>query len=181
MTAGATIRHQPRTSGPALWGRPIGEWVGMVARLVLGGVLLVAGALKIGSPLVSARAVQAYQIFPFDVAAYLGYALPVIEIIVGLLLVVGLFTRAAAMIGTVLMLAFVAGIGSAWARGLNIDCGCFGGGGQIGQSETTYGVDIARDLGLTALGAWLVWRPRSAFALDTRFEGAALSRAEQHN
>lgn len=178
--SGATLRdHRPGRSGRSgrvgrvLWGRPPGDWVGLLARLVLGGVLLTAGALKVTVPLVSARAVQAYQIFPFDVAAYIGYALPVIEIVLGLLLIVGLFTRFAAALGTLLMLAFVVGIASAWARGLNIDCGCFGGGGQIGQDETTYGIDIARDLGLAALGAWLVWRPRSAFALDTRLEGSA--------
>ena len=86
MTSGATLRHeQSRGSAGALWGRPIGDWLGLLARLVLGGVLLAAGALKVGSPLVSARAVQAYEIFPFDVAAYIGYALPVIEIVAGLL------------------------------------------------------------------------------------------------
>lgn len=174
MTGGATLdRQTSRGPGRALWGRPIGDWVGLTARLVLGGVLLAAGALKVGSPLVSARAVQAYQIFPFDVAGYIGYVLPVVEIVVGLLLIAGLFTRVAAVLGTVLMVAFVAGIASAWVRGLSIDCGCFGGGGQIGAEQTTYALDIARDLAFAALGAWLVWRPRSALALDTRLAGSA--------
>lgn len=167
----APTRRPSESSG--LLGYAPADWIGLVARLVLGGVLIVAGGLKVTSPLVSARAVQAYQIFPFDVAAYIGYALPVIEIIVGALLVVGLFTRPAAIVGTLLMAAFVVGIASAWARGLTIDCGCFGGGGQVGESETTYGLDLARDLGLAALGVWLVARPRSAFALDSRLAGGA--------
>ncbi len=156
-----------------LWGRPVADWIGLLARLVLGGVLLAAGALKVGNPLVSARAVQAYQIFPFELAASIGYALPVIEVALGILLLLGLFTRASALVGTLLMLAFVAGIASAWARGLSIDCGCFGGGGQIGEAETQYPVDIARDLAFAACGAWLVWRPRTALSVDGRLAGPA--------
>ena len=103
--------------------------VGLLARLVLGGVLLYAGLSKVLTPVASARAVQAYQIFPFEVAQYIGYALPLIEIIIGTLLVLGLFTRVNAALGALLMVVFIAGIASAWARGLAIDCGCFGGGG----------------------------------------------------
>lgn len=174
MTSTDSARDPGRPSGrhsraPAtVLGRPLLDWVGLIARLVLGIALVAAGALKVGKPLVSARAVQAYQIFPFEVAAYIGYALPVVEIIVGALLVVGLFTRAAAAVGTLLMIAFVIGIASAWARGLTIDCGCFGGGGQIGAEQTQYPQEIARDVLFALCGAWLVWRPRSAFALDTR-------------
>jgi uncharacterized membrane protein YphA (DoxX/SURF4 family) len=101
------------------------DLLGTVLRLVLGGVLLVAGALKVTNLGQSALAVRAYQLLPYDLAGYVGYALPVIEIIVGLLLVLGLFTRPSAIGGSLLMLAFVVGIASAWARGLAIDCGCF--------------------------------------------------------
>lgn len=152
----------------AAWHRNPGvtRWVGLVARLVLGGVLLVAGGLKIGHPLTSARAVQAYQIFPFDVAAVIGYALPIVEVAVGLLLVVGLFTRISAACGTLIMVGFIVGIASAWMRGLTIDCGCFGGGGQVAPGETQYGVDIARDVLFAAAGVWLIWRPRTVLAVD---------------
>lgn len=146
----------------------ITRWIGLIARLILGGVLFVAGALKIGTPLASARAVQAYQIFPFDVAAVIGYALPVVEVVLGLLLILGLFTRISAVLGTLIMVAFIAGIASAWVRGLSIDCGCFGGGGLVDPSETQYGVDIARDVAFALCGAWLIWRPRTALSLDGR-------------
>lgn len=157
-------------TGP-LGNRPWQEWVTLVARLVLGGALLVAGALKVGSPLVSARAVQAYQILPFDVAAYVGYALPVVEIILGLLIVLGLYTRITAAVGALLMVVFIAGIASAWARGLSLDCGCFGGGGQIGAADTQYPQEIARDLLFAACGAWAFARPHSALSLDHRLFG----------
>ena len=58
------------------------DLLGTVLRLVLGGVLLVAGALKVTNLGQSALAVRAYQLLPYDLAGYVGYALPVIEIIV---------------------------------------------------------------------------------------------------
>lgn len=136
------------------------------ARLVLGAVLIVAGALKVGHPQTSARAVRAYELLPFDLAGYLGYGLPVLELAVGALLVLGLFTRVSAVIGAVLMVLFLIGIISAWARGLSIDCGCFGHGGTIAASQTQYPQEVARDVGLLACAVWLVLRPASAASLD---------------
>lgn len=145
--------------------------IGLLARLILGVVLIWAGAVKVSSPALSARAVRAFQILPYDFAGYVGYALPVVEIVVGLLLVAGLLTRASAAVGGLLMLAFMIGIASAWARGLSIDCGCFGGGGEVAASETRYLLDILRDAGLVACAAWLAVRPRTAFSLDHRVFG----------
>ncbi|HMT31785.1 MAG TPA: DoxX family membrane protein [Dermatophilaceae bacterium] len=144
------------------------DLLGTLLRLVLGGVLLVAGALKVTNLGASALAVRAYQLLPYDLAGYVGYALPVVEIIVGLLLILGLFTRAAAVLGGLLMLAFVIGICWAWAKGLSIDCGCFGGGGEISSGRTAYPLDFARDLVLLLAAGWLVRRPATAYALDAR-------------
>ena len=71
------------------------SWIGTLARLALGGVFLVAGALKVGDPDASVRAVQAYRLLPTDVAEVVGYVLPAVEIGLGLLLLLGLMTRAA--------------------------------------------------------------------------------------
>ena len=150
----------------AAWRDRALDLVGLLARLFLGGVLIYAGAVKIPRPLTSERAVQAYEIFPMDLAGYIGLALPYLEVVLGLLLVLGLFTRPTAIVSTLLMLAFVAGISQAWARGLTIDCGCFGGGGQIAAADTQYPQEIARDLGFALAGAWLWWRPRSLVSLD---------------
>ena len=147
------------------------DLVGLLARLIVGAVLIWAGALKVTSPAVSARAVNAFQILPYDVARYVGYALPLVELLIGLLLVIGLFTRVAAVVGGLLMVAFIIGIASAWARGLSIDCGCFGGGGTIAASQTQYPLDILRDLAVAACAAWLVVRPRTAYSLDRRLFG----------
>lgn len=142
------------------------DLTGLVARLLVGGVMLVAGLLKVTKPEVSARAVQAYQLLPFDLATYVGYGLPVLEIVLGVLLVLGLFTRTAAAVSAVLLVVFIIGIASAWARGLTIDCGCFGEGGTIDPSQTRYLEEILRDVGLVLCAAWLVIRPRTAYSLE---------------
>ena len=62
---------------------------------------------------------------------------------------------------------FVVGIASAWARGLSIECGCFGGGGgSVEDFAAAYPWEIARDVGLMLASLWLVWRPRTPWALD---------------
>ena len=91
---------------------------------------------------------------------------PLLELVIGLLLLAGLLTRPAAVVSAVLLVAFVVGIASAWARGLEIECGCFGGGGTKEGASAAYPWEIARDLGLLALSGWLVWRPRTPYALD---------------
>ena len=102
-----------------------------MARLVTGGVWIVAGALKLPDPAASVRAVRAYDLLPEAIVPTVGHLLPVLEVVVGVCLVLGLLTRAAAVISALLFLAFIVGIASAWARGLQIECGCFGGGGYV--------------------------------------------------
>jgi hypothetical protein len=66
------------------------------------------------------------------------------------------------------MVVFMVGIASAWARGLEIQCGCFGGGGNVKESATPgYIRDLLRDLGLLLASAWLVWQPRTWLSLDS--------------
>jgi uncharacterized membrane protein YphA (DoxX/SURF4 family) len=79
---------------------------------------------------------------------------------------VGLLTRFFAATAGLFFLAFIIGIASAWARGLEINCGCFGNGGVPADPQRQYAVDIARDVGLLALSCWLVVWPRTRFALD---------------
>ena len=144
------------------------RWVGVLARLVVGGVWIVAGALKLPDPTENVRAVRNYQLLPESVVPFLGHALPIIEIIVGLCLVVGLLTRPAALVSAILMAAFIVGIASAWARGLSIECGCFGGGGgSIEDATAKYPWEIARDVALMLASLWLVWRPRTPWSLDS--------------
>ncbi len=144
----------------------LAPWISTAARLLLGGVLLVAGALKVIDPQSSVAAVRAYELVPTWLERPIGWGLPFLELALGLLLVAGLFTRTAAAVAGLLLVAFILAVISAAARGLSIDCGCFGGGGQVAPGQTAYAGEIIRDLGLLALCCWLVWQPRSRFALD---------------
>jgi len=141
-------------------------WLTLIARLILGGVLLAAGALKIGNLQKSAMAVRAYELLPVSLANFLGYALPWVEIGVGLLLLTGTAVRISGLIGAFTMLAFIIAISQAWARGLSIDCGCFGGGGAIDPEDTKYLTEIIRDLGLLILGIYLYFYPKGRLSLD---------------
>lgn len=139
-------------------------YVTLIGRLLLGGVLLVAGGLKVTKPTDSANAVAAYKLLPINVAHLFGYALPWFEVALGILLVAGFLLRPAAIAGGLIMLVFIAAIASAWARGLLLDCGCFGGGGEIDPSladqvHRTYFIEIMRDLGLALTALYLYFFP----------------------
>ncbi len=136
----------------------------LVARVALGLVLISAGALKVADPNAAITAVSAYQILPEGLATIVGYGLPFFEIMLGLLLVIGLATRASAATAGVLMVVFIAAVSSAWARGLSIDCGCFGGGGAT--EDPAYLPEILRDLLFLGLACWLVVFPASLWAVD---------------
>jgi uncharacterized membrane protein YphA (DoxX/SURF4 family) len=143
-------------------------WIGLLARLILGGVLLVAGYLKAFSPDKSMMAVRAYELLPIWLANVLGIILPWLEIGAGLLLILGVAIRYAAIFGSALMVLFIIAIAQAWARGLSIDCGCFGGGGTIDPSKTKYLEEILRDTGLALLGLYLLRYPLTKFALEKK-------------
>ena len=141
-------------------------WITLVARLILGGVLLVAGGLKVGNLQKSAMAVRAYELLPTAIANFLGYVLPWIEIGLGLLLISGVAVSISGLFGAIIMFAFTIAIAQAWARGLSIDCGCFGGGGPIDPDQTKYLSEIIRDIGLFGVGIFLYYFPKGRFALD---------------
>lgn len=140
--------------------------VSTLVRLGLGGVLLAAGGLKVVDPQASVQAVRAFELLPPALELLVGWGLPFVEILLGLLLMAGIFTRVAASVSAVLLVIFIGAVASAAARGLSVDCGCFGGGGQVAAGQTEYGTEIIRDTGLLLLAVWLMWQPRSLFSLD---------------
>jgi uncharacterized membrane protein YphA (DoxX/SURF4 family) len=143
----------------------------LLARLTLGGVLLVAGGLKVLKPTESANAVAAYKLLPTNVAHLVGYALPWLEVALAVLLIVGLMVRPAAVLSGLTMIVFIGAIASVWARGMLIDCGCFGGGGEIdpslaAQVHRTYFIEIMRDLGLALTALYLYFFPYGKLSIE---------------
>jgi uncharacterized membrane protein YphA (DoxX/SURF4 family) len=101
-----------------------------------------------------------------DVVVRVSVVLPFVEVAIGALLILGSLTRFMAALGGFTMVIFIIAIAQAWARGLNIDCGCFGGGGAVAPGETKYLQEILRDLGLVFLALYLIRYPSTKFSLD---------------
>ena len=163
-TLTATTAPPPSTEAPR---RALLPWLGTAARVLLGVVWAWAAVAKMGDPAASVRAVRAYELLPEWLAKGVGYGLPFLEIGLAVLLIAGLATRLAAVLSSTLLVVFLAGIISAAARGLQIECGCFGGGGQLGAGQSTaYTGEILRDAGLLLVSLFLVWAYRTRFAVD---------------
>ena len=144
-------------------------WLTFLFRLILGGVLLVAGALKVTDPYSSATSVRAYQILPVDLANFLGFVLPFAEVVIGIFLIVGIWVRLNAIAGGALMVMFIIAIGQAWARGISLDCGCFGKGGLLDSDELpvwNYTLEIARDIVLAAFAIYIYRFPQGKLGFD---------------
>ena len=137
----------------------------LAARLGLGGVFLWAGLTKVTAIQEVTLAVDSYDVLPDALVRSVAAALPWLEIALGLFLVLGLFVRFAAVGSATLLLVFLAGMAQAKARGLAIDCGCFGAGGP-GQGVSW--VDLLRDAGFLAVAGFLIARPRGPWSLDER-------------
>jgi uncharacterized membrane protein YphA (DoxX/SURF4 family) len=145
------------------------QWLTLVFRLILGGVLLVAGALKVSDPYSSATSVRAYQILPVDLANFLGFVLPFAEVAIGIFLIVGIWVRLNALAGGALMVMFIIAIGQAWIRGISLDCGCFGKGGLLETDELpvwNYTIEIARDIVLAVFAFYIYRFPKGKLGLD---------------
>ncbi|HEY0615417.1 MAG TPA: MauE/DoxX family redox-associated membrane protein [Candidatus Elarobacter sp.] len=139
-------------------------WAVFVCRVVIGGVLIVAGAAKIGSPAQFAAQIAGFQLLPQAAIAPLALGLPFLEILTGGCLVAGVFTRAAAWIAVAMLAAFDAAIASAVVRGMSVSCGCFG---PNDQTVTTW-AEVARDAVFVVLALIAALRAPGALALDRR-------------
>ncbi|MHB2026295.1 MAG: MauE/DoxX family redox-associated membrane protein [Elusimicrobiota bacterium] len=110
---------------------PIPAWMGVVARMAVGAVLIVAGTMKAAAPAEEFALVIHYYRLPFlsdDAISSLAAFLPWIELFVGWCLAAGYFTRRAAIAAAGLFLCFVAILASVKIRGIPLpNCGCFGG------------------------------------------------------
>lgn len=140
--------------------------IGTLVRLGLAAVWLISGAIKAADPNQTYAAVLAYKVLPVGLVSPVATILPFLEIAFGLLLLVGIGQRLMGVLSGLLLLVYIAGVAQSWARGLSIDCGCFGGGGQVAAGQTQYLQEILRDIGFVVLAAWLVVRPRSLFSVD---------------
>jgi len=95
-------------------------------RVVLGGLLLLAGLSKLADRRAFREAIAEYQLLPASLERPFAAFVPVAETALGTLLLVGLATTAAAALAAPLLASFAIAIGVNMARGRSFDCHCFG-------------------------------------------------------
>jgi len=146
-------------------------WASLVVRVAAGLILIIAGLVKVRDLDETIRAVRAYRFLPEAIVPLVGSAMPYLEIVVGVGLVFGVFTRVGAVLYSLSMVAFLVGLAWVWTKGYSIDCGCFGGGGEVDPSKTNYPSHLVRDLGFLSMGVFLYAFPRSKYSVDGWLEG----------
>jgi len=149
----------------------------LACRLVPAGLFLWAGISKALDPQGSVLSVDGYEVLPDPVVQVVAILLPWIEIAIATLLILGLFMRFAGLATVALMIVFIAGMAQAKARGLEIDCGCFG---SSGAGEGVSWWDILRDVPLVLAGLYLASRPRGPWQLDNLF-GGEMEEDDEHD
>jgi uncharacterized membrane protein YphA (DoxX/SURF4 family) len=127
----------------------------LVFRLVLGGLFLYAGVVKVLEPLDFAQNIRNYRLVGQALSFAAAIVLPWIEILAGACLVAGFWRRGAALIASGLLVFFIVLTAVTMARGLDVDCGCFG---SLSR-KSGWGV-ILEDLGMLALGLALFLAPK---------------------
>lgn len=123
------------------------EYVVLAIRLALAGVFIYAGVDKIRDPLQFADTIAAFAILPAAFINLLALSLPPLEIACGLLLLAPRTRRVAALAVALVSVVFFTALLSALARGLTLDCGCFGTGAP---SRPRMWLELALDVVLFA-------------------------------
>jgi putative oxidoreductase len=104
----------------------------LLLRIALGGIFLYAAYTKLRLPWqIFAMGIDSYQVLPEWGSELAARTLPWAEVLIGLLLIAGRFLRIASGATSLLLMVFFGLMVRAYAKGMEIDCGCFGPGEQI--------------------------------------------------
>lgn len=127
----------------------------LLFRVVLGGLFIYAGVVKVIDPLGFAQDIRNYRLVGQSLSFIAAVVLPWLEILAGAFLVAGVWKRGAALVITGLLVFFIALTLITMARGLDVDCGCFG---SLSR-KSGWGV-VLEDLGMLALGLSILFEGR---------------------
>jgi uncharacterized membrane protein YphA (DoxX/SURF4 family) len=128
-----------------------------LARLILGGIFIYASLDKIARPLEFAKIIENYRILPGFLVTLPALVLPWLELFAGMLLLAGVWTRSAAGLLSLLLLAFILALGVNAVRGIDVSCGCFS--TSAADTENAW-VLLGRDLLIMLPGAVIVFFSR---------------------
>ncbi len=97
----------------------------LILRLVIGGVFLYATLDKLFNQEAFARAIYNYKFLPGIFINVFAIIIPYLELVCAVLLIMGIFKRGSSFIIIILLIIFIIALSQAYAKGLDISCGCF--------------------------------------------------------
>ena len=127
--------------------------MGLVARLLLGSIFIYASYHKIIAPDEFAKIVYGYDLFPSETINLIAIIIPFAELISGMALIIGIYTRPAAIILIGMLTAFVIAISINIIRGHEFDCGCFS--SDTSQAVNSAWQTLGRDMIFMMLGIYI--------------------------
>jgi uncharacterized membrane protein YphA (DoxX/SURF4 family) len=150
----------------------ISPYASFIARLILGGIFIYAGAGKILDPAGFAQAVSNYRILPDLLVNPLALVLPWIEVLSGLSLLLGIWIPGGSFIISMLLFVFTIALSASLIRGLDISCGCFSTAREAQRITWTF---LARDLFLMAMAVFVFLQDTGAVSLSRMFSRSSKS------
>ncbi len=138
------------------------SFIQVMMRLILGGVFLWAGVVKIPDLELFSYAVRAYNLLPEFLILPVTILVPYLECVIGLCLIVGFWTHASTLIASGLLIAFASALGTKIYQGVNMSCGCFGFGTERASMEWV----LLQDVLLLSFALVLFWKQKIPFSLD---------------
>lgn len=139
------------------------RWLSGALLLLVAGVFIIAGGLKLLDPVGTVLAIDQYQLTgwaPRWLVALLAFALPSLEVCTGLGLLVSRLRGGGLVLAAGLLVAFSGVLLVTALRGLDIHCGCFGSAGILLAGSVYWA--IVRNLLLLGVVAWLLGQERQA-------------------
>lgn len=139
-----------------------------IIRVLLGGLLIVAGALKAGHPAELAASIAGFRLLPAQIVGPLALALPYVELMLGAYLVAGLFTRVAAIVAALQFFCYAGAVASAVLRHIAASCGCFG----PNDAAVADWPHVAFDFALAMASVFVACGAPGAIAVDRKLRSA---------
>src|SRR5947208_9740111 len=114
-----------------------------IVDLIVGGIFVYAGAIKVLDPVQFANDIDNYKTLPWFISVRLAFYLPWLEMLCGFALIFRFLYHGGLSILTALIAVFIAATIAAKGRGLDITCGCFGHASKNWSFSTHLALDLA--------------------------------------
>lgn len=121
----------------------------LISRIILGALFIYASIDKIIQPLAFAQVIHYYRLTPPDLINFLAVIFPWMELLAGLLLIVGYRVKSSSLVINILLVFFTIVLTITAIRGINVACGCFSTSTAV---KSNLVLRIIEDIGMLLLG-----------------------------